>query len=56
MGDDRGDTEADKLDRAGEEPAAESGAGYGDHAPSAGSEDDTQGSRAPDQPVGKSRQ
>ena len=31
MGDDR--SEADKLDRMGEEPAAESGAGYGDHAP-----------------------
>ena len=32
MGDDR--SEADKLDRTGEEPAVESGAGYGDHAPS----------------------
>lgn len=32
MGDDR--SEADKLDRTGEEPAAESGAGYGSHAPS----------------------
>ena len=31
IGDDRG--EADKLDRTGEEPAVESGAGYGDHAP-----------------------
>ena len=26
---------ADKLDRAGEDPAAESGAGYGSHAPDA---------------------
>ena len=32
MGDDR--SEADKLDREGAEPAVESGAGYGDHAPS----------------------
>ena len=33
MGDTQRD-KADKLDREGEEPAAESGAGYGDHAPS----------------------
>ena len=32
MGDDR--SEADKLDREGADPAAESGAGYGSHAPS----------------------
>lgn len=28
-------SEADKLDRKGEEPEAESGAGYGSHAPEA---------------------
>ena len=32
MGDDR--SEADKLDSEGAEPAVESGAGYGSHAPS----------------------
>lgn len=31
MGDDRSET--DRLDREGAEPAAESGAGYGSHAP-----------------------
>ena len=31
--------DADRLNRAGEEPAAESGAGYGSHAPDADEED-----------------
>ena len=39
-GDDR--SEADKLDRAGEEPAVESGAGYGDHAPTPEEEEQEQ--------------
>ncbi len=38
MGDDRSD--ADKLDGEGAEPAVESGAGYGDHAPSPEEKDD----------------
>ena len=33
MGDTGRDEAADKLNRTGEEPAVESGAGYGDHAP-----------------------
>ncbi len=33
MGDRRSDEDADALNRTGEEPAVESGAGYGDHAP-----------------------
>lgn len=33
MGDRRDDEDANALNRAGEEPAVESGAGYGDHAP-----------------------
>ena len=44
MGDDR--AEQDKLDRTGEEPAAESGAGYGSHAP--GPEDAHEDETAPD--------
>ena len=41
MGDDR--SEQDKLDRTGVEPEAESGAGYGSHAPAPGErhEDET---------------
>ncbi|WP_302480107.1 hypothetical protein [Sphingomonas bacterium] len=41
MGDDR--SEADRLDRTGEDPAVESGAGYGSHAPAPedGHEDET---------------
>ena len=34
------DPEADKLNREGEEPEAESGAGYGSHAPDDGGEPD----------------
>ena len=38
MGDDRGD--ADALNSGGEDPAAESGAGYGSHAPEPAPEPD----------------
>ena len=40
MGDQRSDEDADALNRAGEEPAVESGAGYGDHAPAAEEEEE----------------
>lgn len=33
MSDKEREATADKLDRTGEDPAAESGAGYGSHAP-----------------------
>ena len=35
MSDPEGQKNADRLDRTGEDPAAESGAGYGSHAPDA---------------------
>lgn len=44
MGDDR--SEADKLDSQGEEPEAESGAGYGSHAPEPDKEPDEVKDRA----------
>ena len=37
---------ADKLDRAGEDPAAESGAGYGSHAPDAEPDEQDSGQSA----------
>lgn len=45
MGDPKQD-QADKLNRTGDEPAAESGAGYGSHAPEPSAEPDEAKERA----------
>ena len=46
MGDHRADEDTDALNRSGEEPAAESGAGYGSHAPGPSPEPDEAKDRA----------
>ncbi len=46
MGGDRSEAGPDALNREGEEPAAESGAGYGSHAPEPSSEPDEAKDRA----------
>lgn len=46
MGDDRSEAGPDALNRTGEEPAAESGAGYGSHAPEPAAKPDEAKERA----------
>lgn len=46
MSDPRGNQNEDGLNRTGEEPAAESGAGYGSHAPEPSAEPDEAKDRA----------
>jgi hypothetical protein len=46
MGGPRSDDKDDRLNRTGEEPAVESGAGYGSHAPEPSAEPDEAKDRA----------